>query len=259
MSYQTQLLILCPIIFLAGFIDSIAGGGGLISLPMYSILIKSPIVSVYGTNKFTNVWGTLVASIKYIKSKNIQFESAVTAAIFSFIGSKFGSLAAEYVSEDFLRIFLLIAIPAVAIFTLLKKDFGESQAFEMPILKIIGITMVFSLFIGFYDGFFGPGTGTFLILAFTTFTGMDLTKASGNAKIANLASNISACHTFILSGNVVYKLAIPGAICSILGSYLGSNIAIKNGKNIIKPIFVLVLFILLATVIAQVLGFTYGD
>ncbi|MDR2939904.1 MAG: TSUP family transporter [Clostridiales bacterium] len=253
----TQILIICPIVFLAGFIDSIAGGGGLISLPAYSIILKSPMTLVFGTNKFSSVWGTLISSIKFIKSKNIHVESAATAAIFSLIGSKLGSVTALSVSNEFLKISLLIAVPAVAIFTLLKKDFGDQKTFYMPLIKIIFTTIIFSFFIGFYDGFFGPGAGTFFVLAFTTLTGFDMTKATGNAKIANLASNVSACQTYIFSGNVAYQLAVPAAFCSILGNYIGSNLAIKNGKKIIKPVFIIVLSLLLITVALQLAGFSF--
>ena len=248
-----MLLIICPLTFLAGFIDSIAGGGGLISLPSY-LLIGLPSHAALGTNKLSSSFGTLVATIRYAKNRQILYKSAIPAALAAFAGSWLGALLALSFEEKFLRIILVVILPAIVIFFLANKKFGnETRAAVLSDTRIIVLSVLTGLVIGTYDGFFGPGAGTFLILAFTGIIGFDLTTASGNAKVVNLASNISALATFIFSGSVIYAIGIPAAVSGILGNWIGSGLAVKGGAKVIKPVFVCAAGLLFVKVLSDLL------
>lgn len=246
MSYFEQLLIICPIIFFAGFVDSIAGGGGLISLPTYMAVGLPPKLAL-GTNKLGSSAGTLISTIRFVKAKKIHLYSSLVATPFAIMGSAIGTRFAIYFSDKFLSYFMLIALPIIFIFILKNKNFKEEQSELIENKKRLTIlSILIGLVFGTYDGFFGPGTGTFIILAFNAIVGFDIVTSSGNAKIINLASNVTAVISFGLSGYILFKLAIPAMIFSILGNYVGSSLAIKKGSTIIKPIllFVFVLLIL---------------
>lgn len=242
-------LIICPLIFLAGFIDSIAGGGGLISLPSY-LFIGLPSHAALGTNKFSSSVGTLIATLRYVKNRQVHYKSAIAAAIAALAGSYSGALLAMAFDEKFLRVFLVFMLPVIVVFVLTRKSFGEESTIsEMSNKKVILLSSATGLVIGAYDGFFGPGTGTFLILAFTGVIGLDLATASGNTKIVNLSSNIAALVAFIAGGSVVFAVGIPAAVCGMLGNWLGSGLAIKNGAKVIRPVFVGVIALLFGKVL----------
>lgn len=248
-----KLLIICPLIFLAGFVDSIAGGGGLISLPSY-LFIGLPSHAALGTNKFSSSIGTLIATLRYAKNKQMHYRSAVIAAAAALIGSYSGALLALAFDEKFLRIVLVILLPVIALFILTRKSFGEKNTVTtLSLKKVTVLSALTGLIIGAYDGFFGPGTGTFLILAFTGIIRLDLATASGNTKIVNLASNIAALFAFITGGSVVYAAAIPAAVCGMIGNWLGSGLAIRNGAKVIRPVFIAVMALLFAKVLWDLL------
>jgi uncharacterized membrane protein YfcA len=240
-----MLLILCPLVFFAGLVDSIAGGGGIIALPAY-LFTGLPIHLAYGTNKFASSFGTLFATGRFIKRRQIHFSSAVSSALTALLGSFWGAQAALAMDEKYLQYLLLILLPGIAVLILTRHNFGaEPPSFQLPQSKIIGFSGLIGLAIGAYDGFFGPGTGTFLILANTVILGFDLKRASGNAKIGNLASNVAAVAAFVAGGKVLFWVGIPAALCSILGNWIGSGLALKNGAKIIRPVFIGVLGLLL--------------
>lgn len=248
----STLLILCPLIFIAGFIDSIAGGGGLISLPSY-ILVGLPVHAAYGTNKFSSCCGTLFSAARYLKDGRIHLPSALSAAALALVGSFFGAKAALAMDEKFLQYCLIVLIPVIAVFVLTKRNFGESdRTAAISARRVILLSMLSGFFIGAYDGFFGPGTGTFLILIYTGVIGFDLTTASGNAKVVNLASNIAALITFFGSGVVRLELGIPAAFFGILGNWIGSGLAIRKGSRVIKPVFMLVITLLLVKIVTDI-------
>ena len=249
------LLIVCPLVFLAGFVDSVAGGGGLISLPAY-LFCGIPAHMASGTNKVVNSIGTSVAAGKYIKSGKINLRYAIIAAVFALLGSAIGTEIATLLSDRVFKIIILCALPTAAIILTIKKDFGKDGSIpsrsytkrtEYILCAIIG------LFIGCYDGMVGPGTGTFMIMAFTAVMGMDLLTSSGCAKVGNLASNIASAIVWIINGHVYWALVIPAAACNVLGNYLGARYAIKGGSKRIRSMIFVVLALLFVKILFEMI------
>ena len=245
MSLMEMLLVVCPLVFFAAFVDAIAGGGGLISLPAYMIT-GMPAHMAIASNKFSAAVGTLIATVRFIKSGNLHMKAALQTAAFALIGSVIGAKLALFLSDYYLRIAMMIILPCVAVFVLFnRRQMGEVSRFEeLSKTRVFFGMLIAGTLIGVYDGFFGPGTGTFLILAFTTVLGFDLKRACGNTKIVNLTTNVSALVVFMLAGQVYYAGAIPAMFFSILGNWLGSGLAIKKGAKFVRPVMIFVLCLL---------------
>lgn len=246
MSLFEMLFVVCPLVFFDAFVDAIAGGGGLISLPAY-LITGMPAHMAIGSNKFSAAAGTIISTIRFIKSGNLHLKIALQTAVIAFVGSAVGAKLALCTSDYYLRIIMMIFLPCVAIFVLFNsKQMNDVSRFERlsRVRVLLGMILV-GMLIGIYDGFFGPGTGTFLILAFTTVLGFDLKRACGNTKIVNLATNMSALMVFIAAGQVYYEVVIPATAFSILGNWLGSGLAIKKGAKFIRPVMLFVLCLLL--------------
>ncbi len=243
-----KLLIVAPLVFLAGFIDSIAGGGGLISLPAYT-MAGIPMHQALGSNKFSSSFGAIMATFQYVRNDRYLRRLALLSAIFAWIGSSIGSSLTLLVEDIYLKKILIGVIPLMAVFLLTRKAKTEIQTMDVN----LPLGIIIALVIGTYDGFLGPGTGSLLIFCYVTFMHIDYTRASGTAKVVNLASNLAAMTVFLLSGNVLFYLAIPAALCSIIGSRLGSIYAIKHGAKVIRPVLVGVLGLLLLKLIVDVL------
>ncbi len=241
-----QYALLFFLIFIAGFIDSIAGGGGLVSLASYYAMGLPPVYAL-GNNKFASTFGTLSATWEYMKNRSIFYPAALTAAGFSFAGSLLGANIALRFSDYYFRYLMLILVPVIAFLTLRKKELFIGSRKEGKSLLIIAAATGFA--IGIYDGFFGPGTGTFLTLAFTALMGFDVLTACGNTKLVNLCSNIAALVTFILNGNIIYSIGIPCVVASILGNLTGAHVSIKGGGRIVKPILIVALILLMGNII----------
>lgn len=241
MELLKMCVIVCPLIFLAGFVDSVAGGGGMISLPAY-LLVGLPIHIASGTNKIVNATGTALAAWRYHKTGNMNLHLALVSAVGALIGSAIGTRIALYLDQAVLQTIILIALPIVAVILFFKKDFGEEGSLperNWSQNANTAASFAIGLFIGGYDGMVGPGTGTFMLMAFTLVLGMDLLTATGCAKVGNLASNVASAVVWILGGQVLWALVIPAAACSMLGSFFGTKFAIKGGaKNIRYMIFV---------------------
>lgn len=237
-------VIVCPLVFLGGLIDAVAGGGGLITLPAYLLAGLSPHAAS-ATNKLGNVWGTLLSTGRFLKRGNIHMPSALAGGVAALVGAWLGAKLNMIMPEEFLYYIMLAAVPVMAVFLLLKRDFGaEDRSGELSKRRLIGLALAIGLVLGGYDGFFGPGAGTFLILAYTGLCKFDLLTASGNTKVANSASNMASLITFALAGEVVWAVGIPAAVCGIAGNYVGSGMALKGGAKIIKPMFFVVLTLL---------------
>lgn len=234
-------LIVLPMVFLAAAIDAIAGGGGLITLPAYTLAgLNYDFAS--GNNKFSSTFGTLTATIRFYRSGKLLVVPALIAAALALPGSWLGTRAAMALGNRFMHGFMVFAIPAVGALVILKGNgSGRTRPVtrrDYPVCALIGLA------VGFYDGFFGPGTGTLLILLFTTFLGMDMVSASATAKPVNLFSNIASLVTRIAAGNVIFALAIPAMGCSIAGGWLGAKLALTRGARFIRWVMLGVLALL---------------
>lgn len=233
----STLLLLCIFGFIAAAVDSIAGGGGLISLPAF-LLAGLPARLALGTNKFCSTSGALMSSFQYAKSSKMNFKLLKYLFPFTFIGAALGVLTVLNINESFMQTIVLIVILFVGLFSIFSKSRGLINNFKGLTKKNIclGILLAFSM--GFYDGFLGPGTGSFLIFGLISIFGFDYINASGNGKFLNLISNITSLILFALHGQVNYILGIPVAICMIFGAKLGTRLALLKGAKLIKPVFI---------------------
>jgi len=235
-------LIVCPLVFLAGLVDSIAGGGGLISLPAY-LMAGVPPQFALGTNKFSSVAGAAIASIRYYKNKYVDIILCLPSIIAAFIGSALGSSFALLLDEQILRWILLAVIPVTAFYVFKKKNLSDDSP-QLSRTRTIVYSVIISFFIGGYDGFFGPGTGTFLILLYNGIAKIDARIATGNAKLVNFSSNLSAVILFLINGRVLIPLGLCAALFNMLGAYIGSGLVIQKGTNIIRYTIFVVLTLL---------------
>jgi len=249
MEYINALIYLGPLVFLAGFIDSIAGGGGTISIPAY-LLTGMPAHLAFGTNKLSMTFGTAIAAGRFIKNKAIDIRTAIISGVNSVIGAAIGSQFALLLDERTFRLLLIIALPCVAVFLMFRKNkIYEGGHESISPKKTVILASIIGFSIGMYDGIIGPGTGTFAIIAYNTFMKYDLKIASGNAKILNLSSNIASLVTFAIAGNVLFVLGLPAAAFCIAGNYIGAGFAIRKGAKFIRPMLFIVLGILLIRIL----------
>ena len=232
-----NLILLCIAGFFAALVDSIAGGGGLISVPAFMLAGLPPRLTL-GTNKFSATTASFTSSIKFIKSGKVKFDILKYLIPFTLIGAALGVYTNQKINEKFLYPMVLILILFVGIYSFFSKSVGLEYNFKGITVKTIflGIMLAFSL--GFYDGFFGPGTGSFLIFGLISIFGFDFLRASSNAKILNFISNITSLIIFALYKQIDYSYGIPVAIFMILGAQVGTKLAITKGSKLIKPIFI---------------------
>ena len=230
-------------VFLASFVDGIAGGGGIISVPTY-FLAGLPAHLALGTNKLSSGLGTAVSTARFIKSGYVNWKLGIPSIILALIGAHFGTRLQLSIDERYLKWLLLLVLPRVAVIVLRQKKLPEEAGTIDP-ARQTAIVLVSSFIVGAYDGFYGPGTGTFLILIFCNLAKMDLRTASGNVKLVNLSSNVGAVVTSFMSGKVFIVLGLIGAVSSIAGHYIGSGLAIKDGSKIVRPVIIAVLLLLL--------------
>jgi uncharacterized protein len=235
--YFMKLLILCPAGFLAAMVDSIAGGGGLISVPAYLMAGVPPHLTL-GTNKFSSTAASFTSSLKFARSGKVSADLLKYLAPLTLIGAALGVSSVLKVSQGFLSTLVLVLILCVGLYTVFSKTIGLEDRFKGLTKKNVLLGIILALSLGFYDGFFGPGTGSFLIFGLISIFGFDFVKASGNAKVLNFVSNITSLVLFGLSGQINYMLGIPVAICMIFGARIGTVMALKKGAKLIKPIFV---------------------
>ena len=240
----TTFIIVCPLVFLAGLVDAIGGGGGLISLPAY-LIAGLPVHNAVATNKLSSACGTALATGRFIKNGLVSFKLAIPSIIAAMIGSYLGSKFSLMVSEHLMEIVLLVVLPITAFIVLNKKLFSDKNTTELILNKRTYITAtVAALIVGFYDGFYGPGTGTFLIIAFTVFAKLDMKYANGQSKVINLTTNITSLCVFILNGKVLFVLGIAAAVCNMVGGYIGAGLVMSKGGKIVRPSILLVLVLL---------------
>ena len=247
-------VIVCPLVFLGGVIDAVAGGGGLITLPAY-LLAGLPPHLASGTNKCGNAFGTFLSTGRFLKRGDVHLPSALAGGAGALIGAWAGANLNMIVPEQALYYLMLAVVPVMAVFLLLKRDFGtENHSDQFTQGQLIAMGLGIGVAIGGYDGFFGPGAGTFLMLAFTGLCRFDLLTASGNTKVANSASNLASLITFGLAGKVMWVVGIPAALYGIAGNYVGSGLALKGGAKVIRPMFFVVLTLLVARLVYGLVG-----
>ena len=247
-----KYLIVCPLVFLAGFVDSIAGGGGLISLPAYMIA-GLPAHTAIATNKLSSTLGTVASTGRFLKNGYVPVKLSLCAAVMALVGSAVGANISMLLPEQVLQGMLLVVLPIVAFYVLKNKSMGENEKTgTLPFRKMLLVAMGAALVIGVYDGIYGPGTGTFLLLILTGLGRMDLRSAAGATKVINLSSNVAALITFIVHGQVYWPMGLCAALFCICGHYLGSGLVSKDGKKIVRPVVLVVLVILFLKII---LGF----
>lgn len=227
--------------FFAGFVDAVVGGGGLIQTPVALILLPNfPVSSITGSLKIPGISGTSVAAFQYLKNVTMNWKLLAVMAFFSCGFAFLGSELLTLVSNDFMKPLLFGILILLAIYTFIKKDFGLQQVKQLSDRKIILLGILISSIIGFYDGFIGPGTGSFLVVAFITILGFDFLHASANAKMVNVASNLGSITLFVLKGKIIWAIAIPMAFCNAFGGWLGAKTAIKKGNGFIRIFFLIV-------------------
>lgn len=237
----TQLLIIYPLVFIAGFVDAVAGGGGLISLPAY-MLAGLPVHNAIATNKMSSCMGTTIATGKYIRNGFVPWRQVPLAIFGAFTGSALGANIALILNPYYFKILMLGIIPITSFYVLRTKNFTE-EGQELPLGKTLILTLLIAFVVGIYDGFYGPGTGTFLILLLTGLVKMGLTKANGLTKVINLTTNIAALSVYLLNGKVLLFYGISAGLFNIAGNYLGAVNFSKKGAAFTRPIIILVLSI----------------
>ena len=252
MSYIQQLLIACPLVFFAGFVDAVAGGGGLISLPAFYMAGLPPHVAL-GTNKLSSSIGITFSTGAYLRGGFVCKRLIPVSVAGALLGSWIGAECALLLDETVLRWIMVLVIPALAVITIMKKDLFSPGERKISAVREQLITVAIALVIGWYDGFFGPGAGIFLMLAFAGVLRLDAVTACGNSKVVNLCSNLAATAAFIAGGAVNYALAFPCAAFSIAGHMLGARLTIKNGAKLIRPVMLVVVGILLVTILRDLL------
>lgn len=236
--------------FFAGFVDSVAGGGGLITVPLM-LNLGLPTKVALGTNKIIGIMASFTSSIRYASSKKMVWHLALPAAFSALLGGGSGALIASKLSNDFLRPVVIFLLLFVAVYSLLQKNLGKNQ--REAVLKHKIWPFVLGFVIGGYDGFFGPGTGTFLMIVFVSLFGLSLLNASASARIVNFASNLGALLLFSFSGYVNFKVALWGAVASACGALLGSSLSIRRGHDFIRPVYLMVVWFMLIKLLLQFL------
>ena len=242
----TELILLCLAAFAAGFIDAIVGGGGLVQTPAGLVLLPLlPVSTVIGTLKIPAFSGTALASLQYMRKISIEWKLITVMAILALSAAIAGSFLLTKVDNYFMKPLLLVAL-----YTYMKKNFGTHTEKNHSYNQQLAYAAVTSVTIGFYDGFIGPGAGSFLVMAFITLLGFDFLKASAHAKLVNLATNLGSILFFAGSGRIIFSIAIPMAVCNAAGGTLGAKLAIVKGNKFIRIFFLVI-------VVGTILRFAY--
>lgn len=226
---------------LAGFVDSMVGGGGLILVPaLFAVFPNAHPATLFGVNKGASVWGTAAATVQYARRVEMRWHALLPAAAVCFAGSMAGAWLVTVVSPDFLRRLLPLVLLVVLVYTLARKDLGRHHQPRFGGRQEALAACTLGLTIGFYDGFFGPGTGSFLVFLFVRWLGYDFLNASASAKLLNTTSNLAALGLFAWKGHVWWHLALAMAVANVVGSLLGTRMALKHGAGFVRGVFIVV-------------------
>lgn len=232
--------------FLAGFVDAIVGGGGLILLPaLFAAFPSAPPATLLGVNKGSSVWGTAAATWSYTRRVQVRWRPLAAGTALALAGSFGGAWAVTVVSPEFLRKLLPAVLLAVFLYTLWRKDLGQHHAPRFAGRSEVSALALLGLVVGFYDGFFGPGTGSFFVFLLVRWLGYDFLHASASAKLLNTASNVAALGLFAWTGHVWWHVVAVTAVANVSGSLLGTRLALKHGSGFVRVFFMLVVGALL--------------
>jgi len=241
---ETVLILLASCF--AGMVDAIVGGGGLILVPaLFATFPAAPPATLLGTNKCASVWGTAFATLKYSRRVDMRWRALLPAAVCALVGSFVGAWTVTQIDPAFLRKTLPFILLAVLIYTLAKKDLGRAHQPHQNKNRERLIACVIGALIGWYDGFFGPGTGSFFIFLLVRFLGYDFLHASASAKLLNVATNIAAIVLFAMKGHIWWQIGLMMAAANVAGSLIGSHLALKHGAGFVRWAFVLVVGVLI--------------
>lgn len=247
------VLLICLGAFMAGFMDAIAGGGGIISLPTYLMAFHGlPFYYAFGTNKLSSCVGTVVSTARFIKNGYVDWKLFAPSVAFALTGSVCGTWLQHHTPDRVLKYMLLIILPIVA-FAALRGREWPNEPEPMEFKKQALIVWMAALIIGAYDGYYGPGTGTFLMLAFVRLAKLDTRNAAGGVKVINLSSNLGSLVTAVMAGYVFWRVGLIAAAASIAGHYIGAGLAIRNGSRLVRPAVVVVLILLVLKVGSELL------
>lgn len=239
---SAEIIILCIAAFAAGFIDAIVGGGGLVQTPATLITLPQyPVATLLGTTKIPSFIGTSIAAFQYSKKVSLQWKLLGLMCIIALLAAATGSYIVTMVSNRFMKPVIFYVLIAVAVYAYTKKNFGTAITKTLDSKRELLYGILFAVIIGFYDGFIGPGAGSFLVLFFIGVLGFDFLKASAHAKFVNLATNMGSIIFFAGSGHILFQFAIPMAIFNFIGSFFGARIAILKGNKFIRIFFLLVI------------------
>jgi len=235
-----DLIYVCPLLFIAGVIDAIAGGGGLIALPTY-LATGMPVHMAYGCGKLQCSMGSTAAALRFWKNGVLDGKFAALTAVAAMAASAVATQLVLYLDDAVVRNIVLVMLPAAAVMILIPKKKGQGTIIRQVVnRKNILLVIASGLLLGTYDGMFGPGGGTIAIVIFSLLLQYDLRVASANSKVVIMASNYMALMGYLVTGNIVYQIAIPATICNILGNYVGAGLAIKNGSKLIRPLMLVI-------------------
>ena len=252
MVYGSSLsfIFICIAAFIGAFVDAIAGGGGLITVPAY-ILAGFPPHFALGTNKLSATFGSLSSTLEFFRSGKIQLGLVKYIIPCTLLGAILGVNSVLLIDQAFLYPLVSIMILVVGVYTYFKKDLGLINTFKLTSKFQIAMGMFFGFLLGFYDGFFGPGTGSFLLFVFIKFFGMDFVNAGGNTKVLNFVSNLTSLVVFTLAGKINFQIGLIAGLFSLVGSIIGTRVAIKKGASFVKPIFLIMSFAVFIKVIYE--------
>ena len=236
-----ELTLICLASLLAGGIDSIVGGGGLILVPaLFAVYPSAAPATLFGTNKSASVWGTSIATVQYARRVQMRWAVLLPAAGAALVGSFIGAWVVTLIDPTFLRRLLPFILLAVLLYTLAKKDLGRTHAPRHAQGRETLVACAVGLIIGWYDGFFGPGTGSFFIFLFVRLLGYDFLNASASAKLLNVATNLAAIALFAMKGHVWWKIGLVMAVANVAGSLIGTRLALKHGAGFVRGVFIVV-------------------
>lgn len=233
-----NIILLCTAAFAAGLIDAVVGGGGLIQIPaLFSILPQSQPATIFGTNKLASIFGTASAAWRYARHIDVPWRAALPAALSAFVLSYFGAMTVSLLPKEWLRPLILVLLIVVTAYTYVKKNLGAVDQYRVHGGRDMLLATLFGGVIGFYDGFFGPGTGSFLIFMFVRFFGLDFLRASASAKLVNAATNLAALLFFGVNAHVLLVTGLAMAVFNVGGSLVGSHLAIRHGAGFVRRVF----------------------